>query len=61
MEAKSQTRDLFRWMLIAIVALAIIVLIAFARGREHHRGDEVGASAVTPAASGPLVTGSVHG
>jgi hypothetical protein len=36
-------RDGIRW-LIALALLAVLIgLIAYARGEEHHRGDEVGA------------------
>jgi hypothetical protein len=36
-------RDGIRW-LIAVALLAVLIgLIAYARGPEHHRGDEVGA------------------
>ena len=37
-----------RWVVAVIVLLVIVGLLAFARGRDHHHGDEVGerASAV---------------
>lgn len=35
--------DTPRWVLVVVIALVVIGLIAFARGREHRRGDEVGA------------------
>ena len=30
------------WLLIAACVLLVVGLIAYARGPEHHRGDEVG-------------------
>ena len=30
------------WLLIAVGALLVIGLIAYARGPKHHRGDEIG-------------------
>jgi hypothetical protein len=36
-------------LVVLVVVLVIGALLAMARGREHHRGDEVGASG--PAAS----------
>ena len=34
-----------RWLIVLVVALTVIGLVAFARGRTHHRGDEVGVRA----------------
>lgn len=49
--------DTFRWV-IAIVALALILgLIAFARGGEHRRGDEVGALPAVAVTLAPAVGG----
>jgi hypothetical protein len=36
-------RDGIRWLLALAIALVLIGLIAYARGEDHHRGDEVGA------------------
>ena len=33
---------LVRWLLIGIGVLLVIGLISYARGPEHHRGDEIG-------------------
>jgi hypothetical protein len=33
------------WLGVIVAALLVIALVAFARGREHHRGDDVGAMA----------------
>jgi hypothetical protein len=40
--------DAPRWVVVVLVVLVLVGLLAFARGRDHHRGDEVGerASAV---------------
>jgi len=35
-------RRFVEWVLIAIAALLIVGLIAYARGPKHHRGDEIG-------------------
>jgi cbb3-type cytochrome oxidase subunit 3 len=32
-----------RWLILAVLALLLIGLIAYARGPEHRRGDDVGA------------------
>lgn len=32
-----------RWVIALVIALVLVGLVAFARGREHRRGDEVGA------------------
>jgi hypothetical protein len=32
-----------RWLIVLALALVLIGLIAYARGDEHHRGDEIGA------------------
>ena len=43
-------RDGARWLIVLVIALVLVGLIAYARGDEHHRGDDVGAlrSAVPP-------------
>lgn len=38
-----------RWILVVASLLLVIGLIVWARGDEHHRGDEVGALARTTA------------
>jgi hypothetical protein len=41
-----------RWVIVVLIVLVLVGLIAFARGREHRRGDEEGALALrVPAAS----------
>ena len=32
-----------RWILVLALALVLIALVAYARGPEHHHGDDVGA------------------
>ena len=32
-----------RWVVVVLLVLVLVGLLAFARGREHHRGDEEGA------------------
>lgn len=32
-----------RWLLALLLAVAVIGLIAYARGEEHHHGDDIGA------------------
>ena len=36
-------RDGIRWGVVLLLALVLIGLISYARGDEHHRGDDVGA------------------
>jgi hypothetical protein len=36
-------RDALRWLIVLAIVLAVLGLVAYARGPEHHRGDEVGA------------------
>jgi hypothetical protein len=36
-------RDGIRWLIVAMVALVVLGLVAYARGPEHRRGDDVGA------------------
>ena len=38
-----------RWFLVAAALLLVVGLIVWARGDDHHRGDEVGALAVAAA------------
>jgi hypothetical protein len=45
-------RNAARWLLVAAIALVVIGLIAYARGPEHHRGDDVGALRAGVAAAG---------
>jgi hypothetical protein len=35
--------DTPRWVLMLVVALVVVGLLAFARGQDHHRGQQVGA------------------
>ena len=35
--------NVLRWAIVLGLTLVVIGLIAYARGPEHHRGDEVGA------------------
>ena len=35
-------RDGIRWLIAIAAALVVVGLIAYARGDEHHRGDDVG-------------------
>lgn len=34
--------DTPRWVIVVVVVLLVVGLVAFSRGRQHHRGDEVG-------------------
>ena len=43
------------WVGFAVGALLVLSLVLFARGREHHRGDEVGAFVRAPHVSAVLV------
>jgi hypothetical protein len=42
-----------RWLALAIalvLALSIVGLVAYARGQDHHRGDEIGTHGTPPPA-----------
>ena len=45
--------DAPRWVVVILVVLVLVGLLAFARGREHRRGDELGDRAATVVISGP--------
>ena len=45
-----EMRDAVRWLIVLGIALVLIGLIAYARGDEHHRGDDVGAHGALPGA-----------
>jgi hypothetical protein len=34
--------DTPKWVIVVVVVLLVVGLVAFSRGRQHHRGDEVG-------------------
>ena len=36
-------RDVARWLLLLAIALVVIGMITYARGPDHHHGDDVGA------------------
>jgi hypothetical protein len=42
-----------RWILATIALALVVCLIVWARGLEHHRGDEVGALETTGTVAGP--------
>jgi hypothetical protein len=44
-----EMNDTARWVLLVVVALVLIGLLAFARGNEHHHGQQVGVRAVAVA------------
>ncbi|HET6653316.1 MAG TPA: hypothetical protein VFH10_11790 [Nocardioides sp.] len=41
---------LIRWVIVVVAALVVIGLIAFARGPDHQRGDDVGAAGLVASA-----------
>jgi hypothetical protein len=41
--------DTVKWLLALVALLVVVLLVAFARGQEHHRGNETGASAAVTA------------
>jgi hypothetical protein len=49
--------DTPRWVIVVVVVVLVIGLIAFARGREHRHGDDVGERA---AAASIVSTPSAH-
>jgi hypothetical protein len=46
-----------RWLLAVLIVLAIVGLLAFARGRPHHRGDEPGTNGL----GGPVALITIAG
>jgi hypothetical protein len=42
-ESTFNVRTALRWLLALVVVALLIGLIAYARGEDHHRGDDVGA------------------
>ena len=36
-----------RWIVAAVAAVLVVSLLGWARGQEHHRGDEVGSLGTT--------------
>ena len=47
--------DAPRWVIVVVVVVVIVGLLAFARGRDHRRGDETGSGSI---GSAVLVVGS---
>jgi hypothetical protein len=43
-----EVSDTARWVIAVVVLLLIVGIIAYARGEEHYRGDEVGALRSSP-------------
>lgn len=54
-------RDGARWLIVLLIALVVIGLAAYARGPDHHHGDEVGALHAVPAPAGPASQEARHG
>jgi hypothetical protein len=46
--------NVWSWVLSALIAVLIIGMVAFMRGQDHHRGDDVGA--VRAPAAGVVIT-----
>lgn len=42
-ERRFEMLNVLRWLLIVGLTLLVVGLIAYARGRDHQRGDDVGA------------------
>ena len=42
-EKTFDARAAARWLLVLACAVFVIVLLSYARGSDHHRGDDVGA------------------
>jgi hypothetical protein len=40
--------DTARWVIAVVMLLLVVGIIAYARGEEHYRGDEVGAFPSSP-------------
>jgi len=46
--------DRVRWAVVVVAVACVIGLIAWARGTDHHHGQDVGAARGAPAASSTL-------
>ena len=42
-----------RWILAAVAIVLVVGLLVWARGDDHHRGDDVGSLSVTGTIAGP--------
>ncbi len=54
-------KDAVRWVVLVVAAVLIVGMLGWARGQDHHRGDEVGSlrpvgagESVTPLATRPV-------
>ena len=36
-----------RWIVAGVVIILVVLLVAWARGADHHRGDEIGTLGIT--------------
>ena len=45
--------DATRWILAAVAIVLVVGLLVWARGDDHHRGDDVGSIGVAEAVAGP--------
>jgi len=52
--------DTFRWLLVAVLLLALFAFFSYARGVEHQRGQQVGAQAAAAVTTVPTA-GAVLG
>jgi hypothetical protein len=48
--------DTRRWVVVAIVVVLLVTFVAWARGPEHRRGDEVGARGAAGVLTAPAQT-----
>ena len=46
-------RTAVRWVIVVVAVLVVVGMVAYARGPEHHRGDDVGALAEHASSSVP--------
>lgn len=47
-----------KWTLVGAIAVLVLGLLVFARGAEHHRGDEIGTAGNRPSVSTGPTAGS---
>ena len=47
-----------KWTLVGAIAVLVLGLLVFARGAEHHRGDEIGTAGSRPGVSTGHTAGS---
>ena len=45
--------DAVRWVVAAVAVVLVVCLLVWARGEDHHRGDDVGSLGLATTVAGP--------